>query len=157
LELISLAAAITLTEWSERTLRRKLAEGSVSRALENGNNGKTLIHFDSIKPHICILLHPEDLPILVKADEGDVEAQTEMALLFLSNDKPKGAIDWLQLAARQDYAEAMHWLGRCHIEGNGVPRNENLGMMWLSKAAAHGHAISQGQMQAMRDKFTGKQ
>ena len=45
-------------------------------------------------------------------------------------------------------------LGRCHIDGNGVLQDENIGIMWLAKAAAHGHAVSQAQMQAMLDKFT---
>jgi TPR repeat protein len=157
LELISLAAAITLTEWSERTLRRKLAEGSVTRAPESGSNGRYLLHLDSVRPYICICLEPDELATLMRADSGEPEAQTDLALIFLSNAKPKGAAYWLELAAKQDYPDAMHWLGRCYIEGNGVPKNENLGMMWLAKAAAHEHVISQEQMQAMRDRFTGKQ
>ena len=66
----------------------------------------------------------------------------------------RGAIYWLELAARQDYADAMHWLARCYLDGNGVAPDEYLGLMWLSKAAAHGHRISQGQLQVMRDRFT---
>jgi hypothetical protein len=156
LELISLATAITLTEWSERTLRRKLAEGSVTRAPEIGSNGKTLIHFDSIKRHVCLTLEPDEMTVLLRADAGEAEAQAELALIFLSNDKPKSAIYWLELASRQNHADAMHWLGRCHIEGIGVLKDENLGTMWLAKAAAHGHVISQEQMQAMRNRFTEK-
>jgi TPR repeat protein len=153
-ELISLAAAITLTDWSERTLRRKLAEGSITRAPENGSNGKSLIHFDSISEQVCVSLESEDLSVLIKADAGDAEAQSDMALIFLSSNKFKSAIYWLELAAKQAHPDAMHWLGRCHIDGNGVPKDENLGIMWLSKAAAHGHLISQAQMQAMRNRFT---
>ena len=48
----------------------------------------------------------------------------------------------------------MHWLARCYLDGNGVAPDEYLGLMWLSRAAAHGHLISQGQLQAMRDRFT---
>jgi TPR repeat protein len=67
-------------------------------------------------------------------------------LLFLANQQPASALYWLELAAGQGHTDAMHWLGRCHIEGNGLPKNEELGIMWLSKAAAHGHLISRYQM-----------
>ena len=48
----------------------------------------------------------------------------------------------------------MHDLGHCNIEGKGMAKNENLGLMWLSKAAVWRHQISQAQMQAIRDKLT---
>ena len=48
----------------------------------------------------------------------------------------------------------MHWLARCYLDGNGVAPDVHLGLMWLSRAAAHGHLISQGQLQVMRDRFT---
>ena len=115
-----------------------------------------MVDFNAIKPHVCIPLEEEDIQLIKDADSGDAEAQNDLALLFLANSKPRAAIYWLELAAKHEYADAMHWLGRCHIDGNGVLQDENLGMMWLAKAAAQGHAISQAQMQAMRDKFTGK-
>ena len=148
---ISLAAAVTLTERSERTLWRWIADGTIMRAPDNVA-GKTLIDLDSIKPYISIPLEPEDLDIVISADAcggGNVEAQNELALLFLANGKPKSAIYWLELAAGQGFADAMYWLGRCHIDGNGLPKNVDMGIMWLSKAAAHGHVISRCQMDAL--------
>lgn len=153
-ELISLAAAITLTEWSERTFWRRFADGSVKREMETGGNGKSMVHLESIKPHIAIPLASEDLLLVQQADRGDPAAQNDLALIFLASAKTRGAIYWLELAARQDYADAMHWLARCHLDGNGVAPDDHLGLMWLSKAAAHGHLISQGQLQVMRDRFT---
>lgn len=151
-ELISLAAAITLTEWSERTFWRRFADGSVRRELETG--GKSMVHLDSIDAHITIALAPEDMALVRDADRGDAAAQNHLALVFLESGKPRGAIYWLELAARQEYADAMHWLARCYLDGNGVAPDEHLGLMWLSKAAAHGHRISQGQLQVMRERFT---
>jgi hypothetical protein len=156
LQLISIASAITLTEWSESTFRRRIADGYLTREVEQGPGGRAMVSFDAIRPHICIPLEDEDVPLIKDADAGDAEAQNDLALLFLANNKPRAAIYWLELAAKQEYPDAMHWLGRCHIDGNGVLQDENLGMMWLAKAAAQGHAISQAQMEAMRDKFTGK-
>ena len=152
-ELISLAAAITLTEWSERTFWRRFADGSVKKEMEGGGNGKSMVHLDSIKPYIAMPLEADDFALLRLADRGDATAQNDLALIFLANGKPRGAIAWLEMAARQDHADAMHWLARCYLEGNGVARDDNLGMMWLSKAAAHGHLISENQLRLMRERF----
>ena len=154
MELVSIATAITLTEWSERTFWRRFADGSLKK--RETANGKSMVDFWSIKPHICILLDEEDILLIKDADAGEVEAQNDLALIFLSNDKPKSAIYWLKLAAQQDYANAMHLLGRCYIDGNGLARNENLGIMWIAKAASLGDVISQAQMQSMVDRLAGK-
>lgn len=154
MELISLAAAITLTEWSERTFWRRFADGSVKREMESSGNGKSMLQLDSLRPHITIPLAPEDLALVQQADRGDAAAQSDLALVFLASGRTRGAIYWLELAARQDYADAMHWLARCYLDGNGVAPDDHLGLMWLSKAAAHGHRISQAQLQVMRDRFT---
>ncbi|MET0963256.1 MAG: hypothetical protein ABWY05_10650 [Noviherbaspirillum sp.] len=106
-ELISLAAAITLTEWSERTFWRRFADGSVKREVESGGNGKSMVHLDSIKSHIDMPLAPDDFTLLRQADQGDPAAQNDLALIFLSSGRTRGAIYWLELAARQDYADAM--------------------------------------------------
>lgn len=36
----------------------------------------------------------------------------------------------------------MHWLGRCHIAGNGVPADEKTGADWIAKAASRGHSTA---------------
>ena len=83
------------------------------------------------------------------SSEDCIEAQNELALFFLANDKPEGAIYWLELAAKQGHADAMHWLGRCYIEGKGLAQNVDMGIMWLSKAAASGHIISRHQIDGL--------
>jgi len=152
--MISIAAAITLTELSKRTLWRRISDGSLIRIDDNTVDDKAKISLDAIKSNICVPLEPEDFDLIESADAGNAEAQTDLALLFLSNAKPESAVYWLKLAVKQDYLEAMHWLGRCYTDGNGLPKNENLGIMWIAKAAAQGHVISQGQMQTMVDRFT---
>jgi hypothetical protein len=153
LGVVSIATAANLSEQSERTLRRRISEGLLPRLDEVGGTNRTMIPLSAIRDQIVIPLEENDLDLIEDADAAIAEAQSDLALLFLANGKPQGAIYWLELAAKQEYPDAMHCLARCFIEGNGVPRDDNLGMMWLAKAAAHGHVISQAQMQSIREGF----
>jgi len=147
---VSLQSAITLTEWSERTLRRRLADGSLRCAADNGAYFKTMICFDSIKHDICIPLNPDDIELIKNADSGNAKAQNDLALLFLEHNKLKSAVYWLELAAKQQLADAMHLLGRCYLEGNGLPKDDSLALMWIAKAASLGHSIALAQIQSIR-------
>jgi hypothetical protein len=147
---VSLQAATTLTEWSERTIRRRLADGSLKCAADNGAHYKTMICFDSIKHDICIALAPDDIGLLKAADAGDATAQNDLALLFLEHDKLKSAVYWLELAAKQSFTDAMHLLGYCYSEGKGLPKDDNLAIMWIAKAASLGHTIALAQIQSIR-------
>ena len=146
---VSLQAATTLTGWSERTLRRRIADGTLKCANGDEASYKTMISFDSIKNDICIALEPDAVEIIKSADAGDAQAQNELALLFLENNKPKSALYWLELSAKQDFADAMHWLGRCYLEGNGLPKDNNLALMWIAKAASLGHPIAIAQIESI--------
>jgi hypothetical protein len=151
---ISLNAVIALTDQSERTLRRRIADGSLPRvADEGGSSYKTLIPFEAISPQLVVPLTGEEVQLVKEADSGSASAQNDLALILLAHRKPQGALYWLELAAKQECPEAMHWLARCYLEGNGVDRDENLGLMWLAKSAAGGHQISREQVEAMRECF----
>lgn len=108
-----------------------------------------MIAFESIFPYLAISLPSEDVQLVLDADKGGKEAQSDLALLFLAGAKYKEAIYWLELAIKQGDASAMYWLGRAYVDGSGVSKDENLGMMWIAKAAASGHVVSQAQMQRM--------
>lgn len=157
LKVVSLATAANLLELNERTLRRRIADGLLPRLSEEAGTNRTMLPFDAIQNQIVIPLEADDLDLIGEADAGVAEAQNDLALLFLLHAKPQSAIYWLELAIKQDYADSMHWLARCYLEGNGVAKDENMGLMWLAKAASHGHTISQQQMQAFRDSFTNQQ
>ncbi|WP_151637193.1 tetratricopeptide repeat protein [Noviherbaspirillum aerium] len=151
---ISLNAVIALTDQSERTLRRRIADGSLPRvADEGGSSYKTMIPFEAIRSQLVVPLASDEIHLVREADAGNASAQNDLALLLLSHQKPQGALYWLELAAKQECPEAMHWLARCYLEGNGVTQDENLGLMWLARSAARGHRISQQQVQAMRECF----
>ena len=150
MQYVSLQAATTLTGWSERTIRRRIADGTLQCAADNEAHYKTMICFDSIKHDICIALDTDDIELIKSADAGDAKAQNDLALLFLEKNKPKSAVYWLELAAKQDFADAMHLLGRCYLEGNGLPKDDNLAIMWIAKAASLGHSIALAQIQSIR-------
>lgn len=147
---VSLQTATTLTEWSERTIRRRLADGSLKCAADNDAHFKTMISYDSIKHDICIALEPEDIQLIKNADSGDANAQNDLALLFLQNNKLKSAIYWLELAAKQSLADAMHLLGYCYLKGYGLAKDDNLALMWIAKAASLGHSIAIEQIRSIR-------
>ncbi|MDO9046517.1 MAG: hypothetical protein Q7U66_02125 [Methylobacter sp.] len=147
---LSLQAAATLTEWSERTLRRRIADGTLKCATGNEARYKTMICFDSIRHDTCIALDPDDIELIKNADDGDAKSQNDLALLFLGKNKPKSAVYWLELAAKQNLTDAMHLLGRCYLEGNGLPKDDNLAIMWIAKAASMGHPIALAQIQSIR-------
>lgn len=147
---VSLQAATTLTEWSIRTIRRRLADGTLRCAADNEAYYKTMICFDSIKHEICVALAPEDIELIKSADAGNVTAQNDLALLFLEQNKPKSAVYWLELAAKQQAADSMHLLGCCYLTGKGLAKDDNLAMMWIAKAASLGHSIALAQIQSIR-------
>ena len=106
-----------------------------------------MLSLSEVAPLITIRLTEEDLKFLAAADAGSPEAQDDMGQFFLEARKYEAALYWLEQAARQDHPDAMQTLGRCYASGEGVPKDENLAIMWLAKAAAHGHVIAQAQMQ----------
>ncbi|GAB1386217.1 hypothetical protein MASR1M59_13650 [Melaminivora sp.] len=59
---------------------------------------------------------------------------------------------FLARAAEQGEADAMYWLGLLHAAGLGQAGDADgdaLAVMWLAKAAAHGHAIATQQLAAL--------
>ena len=77
---LSVATAITLTGWSERTVWRRIADGTIA---SDPAQGKSMIAFAQLQPFVVIPLTPEDCSVLSSADAGDAEAQNDLALLFL--------------------------------------------------------------------------
>jgi len=148
---LSLPAATSLTGWSERTLWRRFSDGTLMRETVDG---KSMLEFEALVPHLCVPIGPEEVALLASADAGNAEAQNEVALFFLEHGRPKGAIYWLELAAKQNWADSAHLLSQCYLQGAGVERNANKGMVWLAKAAELGHVIAQRQMQGIYGKGT---
>lgn len=149
---ISLQSAVTLTHLSERTLRRRLAEGAIVK-LNNEASNKTLIALDSIKRDFCLPFDDDQLELIQQADRGDAKAQNELALFFLEHHQTKSAVYWLKLAIKQNVADAMYLMGCCYLNGHDLPKDDNLAIMWIAKAAAAGHRIALAQMQSIYPKI----
>jgi len=148
---ISLKTATRLTGLSLRTLRRRITDGTLTCASSEKDQYKiTMIGLDSIKNDIGIPLEPDAIELIKEADAGEPEAQNDLGVLFLENNKPQNAIYWLELAAKQDFADAMHLLGTCYLKGNGLAKDYNLALMWIAKAASLGHPIAIAQIQSIR-------
>lgn len=149
MNLISLSTAVAITGLTKRTLWRHIDKGSLSAASADEPGEKTLVHLEDVLPMSCLSVEPEDRAILVAADRGEAVAQCDLAILLLNADRPAAAILWFTLSARQFYADAMCFLGRCYLSGEGIRRDVDTGLMWLSQAAAKGHPLAEGQMAFM--------
>jgi len=146
---ISLQAVMTLTEWSERTIRRRIADGTLQCVKDTSASNKALIAFMDVQDDVCIPLSDEVIELIAASDMGNAEAQNDLALLFWVHGKLKSALYWLELAAKQHFADAMHGLGCCYLRGEGLPKNDNIGVMWIAKAASLGHFIASAQIKAL--------
>lgn len=149
MHLLSAAAALTLTDWSESTLRRRWAEGLIGRVTEEGGAGRAMVPWDDLRPHLAVTLSPSDLPMLLTADAGDPEAQVNLALMLIEQGFLKGARAWLQLAIRRDHPEAAYWLARLALAGEAGEANDASALAWLSRAAGLGHPIAQAQIREL--------
>ena len=62
---------------------------------------------------------------------------------LLASGKSMPAFHLYVRAARGGFADAEYRVGRCYIEGTGVPPSRTEGVRWLEKAAHRGHADAQ--------------
>ena len=145
---LSVKTYTNLTGLSERTIRRYISMSTID-FISDSTKHKTLIALSEVKKNSPIPLTNEDITLITQADEGDACAQNDLALLFLEHSKSSIAIYWLSLSAKQDFSDAMQLLGQCYATGNGVTKDSNQAIMWISKAAALGHILASKQMEAI--------
>ena len=175
---ISLHTAAILTGRSVRTWQRRIEEGLVPRL---GNGVRALVPFEAVQQSMegvpgeaANAWSAQDVQTLVRADQGEALAQAQMgsqfALLALrgaapatppapGHDAGRIAHYFLERAAEQAQADAMHWLGLLYAAGLGPAgdasdadadtSNNAMALMWIAKAAAHGHAIARQQLAAL--------
>lgn len=170
---ISLHTAAILTGRSVRTWQRRIEEGLVPRL---GDGVRALVPFEAVQQSMegvpgeaANAWSAQDVQTLVRADQGEALAQAQMgsqfALLALrgaapatppapGHDAGRIAHYFLERAAEQAQADAMHWLGLLYAAGLGPAGdadadNNAMALMWIAKAAAHGHAIARQQLAAL--------
>lgn len=145
---VSLQTAIALTGLSERTLRRKIANGQIKIPLYE-KHSRTILPLEDLKNNIDARLDQNDMEIIKNADSGNVQAQCDVGLIFLEQGKYNLAIYWLELATSRNYPDAMHLLGKCYLNGDGVIKDKNTAIMWIAKAASLGHPVAIEQMKSI--------
>ena len=84
----------------------------------------------------------DDYALLALADQGNSDAQNDLALLFLEQQLYDFALHYFHLAIAQDHADAMHYLSDMYEKGTGVEQCSETALIWRTKAAAFGHEIA---------------
>lgn len=144
--LISVDTAAVVAGVTKRTVWRWLGSGAIGhRGMDE--RGKTMLAYADIKPRLCISFEEdEDIELLVEADQGCRDAQNDLGILFLEQERADIALHWFNLAADQGHADAMHFLSKMYQSGDGVEYSETTALLWRVKAAEAGHAIAKAQM-----------
>lgn len=151
MEFVTLHTATSITGLSKRTLWRRIAAGAVRTEDASEPGERTGIAVDDVLSLSQLRLEPDDRQLILDADAGAAEAQCDLALLFLGQNRAVEAVRWLERAANQSYPDAMHWLGRCFIAGNGVLADERQGVEWITRAANYGHVTAQHMVRYLYD------
>ena len=138
---LSLDAAVALTGISRSTLWRRVTDGALAKGDKDARGRATLALADVLEllrdAGLADALGTDDLPVLLRADAGDAEAQADVgALLYLAGAE-RAALYWLNEAALQGSAEAMQWLGTAHAGrasagGGATPLSESRMPTWRS-------------------------
>ncbi len=155
---VSLDTAAVVTDTSKRTLWRRVSDGSIARC-GTDERGRTLLALDDLEGKLSVPFQlgggaQNDYSLLIRADKGDSDGQNDLALLFLEHDRADIALYWLELAAAQQHADAMHHLSELYRGGRGVAQCESTALMWLAQAAAKGHSIARKQLAAVTGAIT---
>lgn len=144
---ISLDTAAIVTDVSKRTLWRWINDERLIRQ-KNDKRGRAMLKIDDIAPMFCIKIPSEDYLLLTGSDNDNANAQNDLALLFLEQNRPDIAQHWLHSAANNQHSDAMHYLSELYLKGYGVNKCESTALMWLAKAATQSHYIAGKQLLA---------
>lgn len=139
---ISLNTASALTGIAKRTLWRYIQDGRLKTACDLSDT-KTHVELSDALALNATQLTPEQIGLALAADSGDAIAQCELALWLLDCQRLTLARDWFAQSARSGYPDAMCWLARTYLSGEGVELNLETGVQWLDKAAHKGHPLGQ--------------
>jgi TPR repeat protein len=87
---------------------------------------------------------PQNYPEAVKwyrlaADQGRADAHYQLGHLYYKQNNYAEAAKWFHLAADQGRADAQSNLGAMYAEGEGLPQDFVLALMWFSLSAAQNH------------------
>ncbi len=81
--------------------------------------------------------------LIDRAEQGDVQAQYELAQKYHQRKKSSEAHQWFMRAAENGYALAQLTLGQRYKDGDGIENNPKQACFWFEKAANQGLADAQ--------------
>lgn len=157
---LSLDAAIATTGRSRRTWWRRITAGQVERQ-PSARGSRARLALRDVAAQLSVPLSDEQLLTLVRADAGEAQAQAEIGAVFAlhacrmaENNEDfsntyQAAIHWLEHAAAQGAADAMHTLATLHGHCAEPQQRSALLLSQLARAAMAGHLIARAQMQAL--------
>ena len=80
------------------------------------------------------------------AEDGEVDFMVLLGKQLIGSEKPadkREAVSWFEKAAADDDREAMFWLGRMNVRGEGgLEKDDATGVGWLKNAAEDGHMMA---------------
>ena len=91
------------------------------------------------------------------AESGDREAQFAVGLAIANGGSKSDhaeAAQWYLKAAEQSHAQAQLNLGIMYLKGQGVPRDQTLSRIWMSRAANLGDAAAQYEFGMREDRLS---
>ena len=92
------------------------------------------------------------------ADQGDAEAQFELALIYQDDHQNYAeAARWFRMTAEQDDYFAQYYLGLMYAKGQGVPEDYVQAHMWLNLAVMQGHEDAKTDRDDIAKKMTPEQ
>lgn len=109
-------------------------------------------------PNVALADAPTLTDLVSKAQQGNAAAEYELAHRYRIGDGfPQSyadAVEWYRKAADQGYAPAEARLGGMYLAGlGGLPKDENEGRIWLSKAASQGDASAKFELELYDNAF----
>lgn len=126
-------------------------ESQQKNKVDSSNPASNVISHDNLNLDTDQLLSLKSKPIfplLKNATNGDIRAQYEIGLKFLSgNDGVEKninqALKWLKVAANNEHTGARLKLGKLYLDGVDVDRDYRTAASWLEKAAFAGDSEAQ--------------
>lgn len=83
---------------------------------------------------------PKSVAYLERAGSlASMDAQRMLAVHYLNLRNASNAVKWIKLGASNGEPTCMYLLGKCMLEGNGVPMDKHKGVEWIERAAEKDH------------------
>ncbi|OOC09719.1 tetratricopeptide repeat protein [Thioalkalivibrio halophilus] len=147
---VKLGTGMAVTGLAKRTVWRRVAGRPEWKRNVDEPLQRAQVALEALRDDLLLRVEGEDdLAMIVRADQGDADAMTDLALMLRVAGEDAAALPWLQKAADAGHPDAMHWVGRALVAGDGMPPDQARGLEWLQRSADAGHAISRQQVDAL--------